>query len=37
MRYISFEIEDHASYGLVEGNKVIDLGKQLGSQFPDLR
>ena len=37
MRYISFEIEDRASYGLVEGNKVIDLGKQLGSQFPDLR
>ena len=37
MRYISFEIEDRASYGLVEGNKVIDLGKQLGSQFQDLR
>ena len=37
MRYISFEIEGRASYGLVEGNKVIDLGKQLGSQFPDLR
>ena len=37
MRYISFEIEDRASYGLVEGNKVIDLGKQLRSQFPDLR
>ena len=37
MRYISFEIEERASYGLVEGNKVIDLGKQLGSQFPDLR
>ena len=37
MRYISFEIEGRPSYGLVEGNKVIDLGKQLGSQFPDLR
>lgn len=37
MRYISFEIEERASYGLVEGNKVIDLGKQLRSQFPDLR
>ena len=37
MRYLSFEIAGRASYGLVEGDKVIDLGKQLGPEFPDFR
>jgi len=37
MRYISFEIEGQASYGLTDSEGVIDLGRQLGSEFPDLR
>lgn len=37
MKLISFEHAGRASYGLVEGNDVIDLGALLGADAPDLK
>jgi 2-keto-4-pentenoate hydratase/2-oxohepta-3-ene-1,7-dioic acid hydratase in catechol pathway len=36
MRLISFEIGGKASYGVVSGDGVIDLGSKLGGAFPQL-
>ncbi len=37
MTLLSFRIDSRASYGLLVGDGVIDLGRRLGSQLPDLR
>jgi len=37
VKYLSFRLDGRASYGLVVGDGVIDLGRRLGSQVPDLR
>lgn len=37
MKLVSFEVNGRASYGVLNGDKVIDLGLRFGSQFADLR
>lgn len=37
MKLVSFEVNGRASYGVLNGEKVSDLGQRLGSQYPDLR
>ncbi|WP_407119213.1 fumarylacetoacetate hydrolase family protein [Bradyrhizobium sp. LMG 9283] len=37
MRFASFEINDTASWGLVEGDTVADLGALLRDRYPDLK
>lgn len=37
MKLVSFEVNGRASYGVLNGDKVTDLGQRFGSQFPDLR
>lgn len=37
MKLLSYEVNGRASYGVLNGDKVIDLGQRFGSQFPDLR
>ncbi|MDM0075852.1 fumarylacetoacetate hydrolase family protein [Variovorax sp. J2P1-59] len=37
MKLISFERNGKASYGVVVGERVIDLGKTFGGQYPTLR
>jgi len=36
MRFVSFAAEGRASFGLVHGNGVFDLGRRLGAVLPDL-
>jgi 2-keto-4-pentenoate hydratase/2-oxohepta-3-ene-1,7-dioic acid hydratase in catechol pathway len=37
MKLISFRANDGTSYGIVRENGVIDAGKRLGPQYPDLK
>jgi 2-keto-4-pentenoate hydratase/2-oxohepta-3-ene-1,7-dioic acid hydratase in catechol pathway len=37
MKFASFKINGAASWGLVEGNDIIDLGAVLRDRFPDLK
>ena len=37
MRFASFEINDRASYGLVRGDSIIDLGPEFGARYPSLK
>jgi 2-keto-4-pentenoate hydratase/2-oxohepta-3-ene-1,7-dioic acid hydratase in catechol pathway len=37
MKFASFQIGDTASWGLVDGDTVADLGAALGGRFPDLK
>ncbi len=37
MRLISFEHEGRASFGLVREGGIVDAGRRLGEQFPDLK
>lgn len=36
MKLISFFLNENSSYGIIEGERIYDLGQLLGSQFPDL-
>lgn len=37
MRLASFSHGGRASYGIVNGNHVVDVGKLIGAQYPDLK
>ena len=37
MKFLSFEIEGRASYGLLRGDDIVDLGRRLGDRLPDLK
>jgi 2-keto-4-pentenoate hydratase/2-oxohepta-3-ene-1,7-dioic acid hydratase in catechol pathway len=37
MKLASYLLDGRASYGVVEGNGVIDLGRRIGVRYPDLR
>jgi 2-keto-4-pentenoate hydratase/2-oxohepta-3-ene-1,7-dioic acid hydratase in catechol pathway len=37
MRFVSFRAKGKDSYGVVDGEGVIDLGKRLGKKYPTLR
>lgn len=37
MNLISFTRDGHASYGILNGNSITDLGTRLGGDFPDLK
>lgn len=37
MRLASFSHGGRASYGIVNGNHVVDVGKLIGTQYPDLK
>jgi 2-keto-4-pentenoate hydratase/2-oxohepta-3-ene-1,7-dioic acid hydratase in catechol pathway len=37
MKYASFRVDGRTSYGVVQGDGVIDLGKRCGAQYPDLK
>ncbi len=37
MKFLSFEIEGRASYGLLCGDDVVDLGRRLGDRVPNLK
>lgn len=37
MRLASFSLAGRDSYGVVIGDRIVDLGRQLGGRYPDLR
>jgi 2-keto-4-pentenoate hydratase/2-oxohepta-3-ene-1,7-dioic acid hydratase in catechol pathway len=37
MKLASYLLDARPSYGVVEGNGVIDLGRRIGAKYPDLR
>ena len=37
MKLASYLLDGRPSYGVVEGNGVVDLGRRLGAKYPDLR
>jgi 2-keto-4-pentenoate hydratase/2-oxohepta-3-ene-1,7-dioic acid hydratase in catechol pathway len=37
MKFVSFEISGRASYGLLRGDEIVDLGKRLADRAPTLR
>jgi 2-keto-4-pentenoate hydratase/2-oxohepta-3-ene-1,7-dioic acid hydratase in catechol pathway len=37
MKFVSFEVNGRASYGLLRGEEVVDLGKRLGERAPTLK
>jgi 2-keto-4-pentenoate hydratase/2-oxohepta-3-ene-1,7-dioic acid hydratase in catechol pathway len=37
MKLVSFESNGRASYGVLDGDKIVDLGQRFGSQYADLR
>ena len=37
MRLISFIKDDTASYGILDGEAITDLGARLGQDYPDLK
>jgi 2-keto-4-pentenoate hydratase/2-oxohepta-3-ene-1,7-dioic acid hydratase in catechol pathway len=37
MKYASFRVDGRTSYGVVQGDGLIDLGKRFGAQYPDLK
>ena len=36
MRLLSFAVGDYVSFGAVNGDEVVDLGRLLGEQYPTL-
>jgi 2-keto-4-pentenoate hydratase/2-oxohepta-3-ene-1,7-dioic acid hydratase in catechol pathway len=37
MKLASYLLDGRPSYGVVEGNGVVDLGRRIGTKYPDLR
>lgn len=37
MKYLSFSIAGHSTYGVIAGSGVVDLGKRFGAEFPSLK
>jgi 2-keto-4-pentenoate hydratase/2-oxohepta-3-ene-1,7-dioic acid hydratase in catechol pathway len=37
MKLASYMLDGRPSYGVVEGNGVVDLGRRVGAKYPDLR
>jgi 2-keto-4-pentenoate hydratase/2-oxohepta-3-ene-1,7-dioic acid hydratase in catechol pathway len=37
MKYASFSVQGRDTYGIVDGDKVIDLGKRVGDKYPTLK
>lgn len=37
MKLVSFELEGRASYGVLNGDRIIDLGQRFAAQYADLR
>ena len=37
MKFASFKINGATSWGLIEGNDVVDVGATLHDRFPDLK
>lgn len=37
MKLASFSHSDRASYGIVKDDRIVDLGRLIGAQYPDLR
>ena len=37
MKYVSFQTDSHTSYGVVQGDHVLDLGPLFGPRAPDLK
>jgi hypothetical protein len=37
MKLASYMLDGRPSYGVVEGNGVVDLGRRIGAKYPDLR
>ncbi|MFM1814028.1 MAG: hypothetical protein RLZ98_723 [Pseudomonadota bacterium] len=37
MKLLSFRVGDKASYGVVNSDGIVDLGKRLGGKYPDLK
>lgn len=37
MKFVSFESRNGASFGLVQGDRIVDLGARLGGSYPDLK
>ena len=36
MKFLSFDVSGRASYGLLRGEEIVDLGKRLGDRAPTL-
>ncbi|WP_028217111.1 fumarylacetoacetate hydrolase family protein [Paraburkholderia oxyphila] len=37
MKYASFSVDGRETYGIIDGDKVIDLGKRIGGEYPTLK
>lgn len=37
MKFVSFESASSASFGVVQGDRIVDLGARLGGRYPDLK
>jgi hypothetical protein len=37
MKLMSYVTSHRASYGIVEGEQIYDLGSRLGNRYPDLK
>lgn len=37
MKYASFSVQGKSTYGIIDGDKVIDLGKRIGADYPTLK
>lgn len=37
MKFVSFESRNGTSFGLVQGDRIVDLGARLGGVYPDLK
>ena len=37
MKYASFSVGGRETYGMIDGDKVIDLGKRIGERYPTLK
>jgi len=37
LKYVSFQTDSHTSYGVVQGDRVLDLGLLFGPRSPDLK
>lgn len=37
MKYASFSVQGKSTYGIIDGDKVIDLGKRIGGDYPTLK
>ena len=36
MRLVSFAVGDYTSYGAIDGDAIVDLGRLFGAQYPTL-